>query len=280
MSAFEERDERRDSKISLDNMGDRAPTITDGAITPMSLEEGPTEMVDLSKYTAGAFGDDMFNSETPENRNLLWRQDLRIIPLSAFIYLLCYLDRSNIGNARIMNLEEGDDLETELGISDDMYILSLMLFLIAFALFEVPSNYCLKLVTPSKWIAFLMVSWGAVTTATGGVNNFQSLMATRFFLGFFEAGLFPGLVYYLTFWYRSDERSLRVALIMASSTLAGAFGGAIAYGISYMNKVGGLAAWRWLFILGMFILRVRITAAGPLYKMQIDGRCSMGHDAS
>lgn len=81
-----------------------------------------------------------------------------------------------------------------------------------------------------KWIAFLMMGWGAVTTATGGVKSYPALMATRFLLGAFEAGLFPGLVYYLTFWYRSDERSLRVALIMASSTLAGAFGGAIAYG--------------------------------------------------
>lgn len=75
-----------------------------------------------------------------------------------------------------------------------------------------------------------MMSWGAVTIGTGGVRNYPGLVATRFLLGVFEAGLFPGLVYYLTFWYRSDERSLRVALIMASSTLAGAFGGAIAYG--------------------------------------------------
>lgn len=62
-------------------------------------------------------------------------------------------------------------------------------------------------------------------------------------------GLFPGLVYYLTFWYKTDERSLRVALILASATLAGAFGGAIAYGVGHMNGTHGLAAWRWLFIL-------------------------------
>jgi MFS family permease len=86
-----------------------------------------------------------------------------------------------------------------------------------------------------------MFSWGAITIATGGVKSYSSLMATRFLLGLFEAGLFPGLVYYLTFWYRSDERSLRVALIMASSTLAGAFGGAIAYGelqkLCYLNDM-------------------------------------------
>lgn len=64
-----------------------------------------------------------------------------------------------------------------------------------------------------------------------------------------EAGLFPGLVYYLTFWYRNSERSMRVALILASATLAGAFGGAIAYGVGHMNQTHGLSAWRWLFII-------------------------------
>ncbi|CCX32056.1 major facilitator superfamily domain-containing protein [Pyronema domesticum] len=240
-------DERRDSKISNVSAG-RASSIASTAITPMSLEDGPSGEIDMSKYGV-AFGDDLYDSNTPENRRLLWRQDLRIIPLSAFISLLCYLDRSNIGNARIMNTETGHDLETELKITDDQYVISLMLFLIAYALFEVPSNYYLKLMTPSKWIAFLMFSWGAITIGTGAVKNFPVLVVTRFLLGVFEAGLFPGLVYYLTFWYRSDERSLRVAIIMASSTLAGAFGGAIAYGISFMNQTGGLTGWRWLFIL-------------------------------
>lgn len=103
----------------------------------------------MTKFTATAFGVDLYNSHTPENRRILWKQDLRIVPLSAFIYLLCYLDRSNIANARIMNTETNNDLLSELDLTDDDYIISLMLFLIAFAVFEVPSNYFLKLVTPS-----------------------------------------------------------------------------------------------------------------------------------
>lgn len=98
-------------------------------------------------------------------------------------------------------------------------------------------------------MAFLMMCWGAVTIGTYGVRDFAGLTVTRFLLGLFEAGLFPGMVYYMTFWYRVDERSIRVAIIIASATLAGAFGGAIAYGISHMNQVRGLSAWRWLFIL-------------------------------
>ncbi|KAL4877305.1 major facilitator superfamily domain-containing protein [Aspergillus karnatakaensis] len=180
---------------------------------------------------------------------LVWKQDLHIVPLSAFIYLLCYLDRSNIGNARIMNQEMGNDLLTETNMSSYEYTIALMVFLIAYALFEVPSNFFLKKLRPSRWIAFLMLSWGAVTMGLGGVHNYAQVTGLRFLLGVMEAGLFPGLIYFLTFWYRTSERSLRVAIILASATLAGAFGGAIAYGIAHMNQVHGYSGWRWLFII-------------------------------
>ncbi|KAI0187491.1 major facilitator superfamily domain-containing protein [Astrocystis sublimbata] len=148
-----------------------------------------------------------------EVRALLRRQDKRIIPLSATIYFLAYLDRSNIGNARV------------------------------------PSNILLKKFRPSRWLAFLMGSWGLITIGLGGVRSYPQITGVRFLLGVFEAGLFPGLVYYLTFWYRTDERSVRVAFILSSATLAGAFGGAIAYGVGNINQVHGLSGWRWLFIL-------------------------------
>ncbi|OBT82784.1 hypothetical protein VE02_09275 [Pseudogymnoascus sp. 03VT05] len=183
------------------------------------------------------------------HKSLLWKQDIRIIPLCAFIYLLCYLDRSNIGNAKTLNATVKHDLLAETGMSNYEYLIALMIFLIAYGIFEVPSNYFLKKFTPSKWIAMLMFSWGALTIGLGGSGNFATVTAIRFFLGAFEAGLFPGLVYYITFWYRTEERSLRVAFILASATIAGAFGGALAFGIGHMDDVGGLAAWRWLFII-------------------------------
>ncbi|KAF5027615.1 hypothetical protein F66182_286 [Fusarium sp. NRRL 66182] len=177
-------------------------------------------------------------------RILVRKQDARIIPLAAGIYLLCYLDRSNIGNARVLNYTTGHDLLTETSMSNYDYTIALMVFLIAYGLFEVPSNYFLKKMKPSRWIAFLMFSWGTVTTCLGAANSYASVTVLRFLLG-----LFPGLIYYLTFWYKPEERSVRVATILASATLAGAFGGAIDYGVGHMNQVNGLAGWRWLFIL-------------------------------
>lgn len=149
-----------------------------------------------------------------------------------------------------MNTTTHNDLMTETGLSDYQYTISLMLFLIAYGAFEAPSNMLLKQLRPSRWIAFLMVAWGALTISLGASTNPATLMALRFLLGVFEAGLFPGLVYYLTFWYRADERSMRVAWILASATLAGAFGGAIANGVGRLNQVvRGVSGWRWLFYL-------------------------------
>ncbi|KAL1744287.1 major facilitator superfamily domain-containing protein [Schizophyllum fasciatum] len=210
-------------------------------------EKQPPEESTSEVASTEAEEDNQF--DTPEDRRLLRKTDLRIVPLSAFIYLLCNLDRSNIGNAKIMNKEAGHDLMTELPLTSYEYTISLMIFFLAYGLFEVPSNILLKRLKPSRWIAFLMFAWGSVTIGLGGVQSYASLAVVRLLLGIFEAGLFPGLVYYLTFWYRPEERSLRVALILASATLAGAFGGAIAYGVSHMDYLHGLSAWRWLFIL-------------------------------
>ncbi|CAD6593337.1 MAG: hypothetical protein ASARMPREDX12_007091 [Alectoria sarmentosa] len=159
------------------------------------------------------------------------------------------------GNAQILNSESGDDLLQQTKISPHqysghgLYSIVLTLFYISYSLFEVPSNYYLKRVGPSKWIAFIMFCWGVLTIGSSGVTNFSSLAVTRLLLGIFEAGMYPGLVFYLTFWYRPEERSLRIAIFLASASLAGAFGGSIAYAVGHMNGVAGLVAWRWLFIL-------------------------------
>lgn len=133
-----------------------------------------------------------FGHNTPCERRLLLKQDLRILPLSAGIYLLCYLDRSNIGNAKLLNQDSDDDLLSDTSMTNHQYTIALMAFLIAYALFEVPSNYMLKRMRPSRWIAVLMLSWGAMTMGLGGTKNFAGVTAVRFFLGVFEAGLFPG----------------------------------------------------------------------------------------
>src|SRR4051812_23640091 len=94
-----------------------------------------------------------------------------------------------------------------------------------------------------------MVLWGIVATLLGVCTNYAGFLAARFFLGVAESGLFPGVVFYLSMWYKRTETHYRVALFFSAASLAGAFGGILAYGIGFMDGVGGLKGWRWIFIL-------------------------------
>ena len=116
------------------------------------------------------------------------------MPLCAFIYLLNYLDRGNIGAARIMNEETGDDILTATGTTSQGYATAVSLFSLAYATFEVPSNLIMKrYVRPSLWLAILLFGWGAVTVGFTGVQTYPQVVVLRFLIGVFEAGFYPGI---------------------------------------------------------------------------------------
>jgi MFS family permease len=120
---------------------------------------------------------------------------------------------------------------------------------VTYLLFEVPSNLVLKLFTPRRWLAFIAAAWGIIATLTGLVNSYGSLLACRLLLGVVEAGLFPGLTVYLTFFYTKRELALRVGYLFVSAAVAGALGGLLAYGIGHMDGVRGMSGWRWIMII-------------------------------
>ncbi|KAK4155740.1 major facilitator superfamily domain-containing protein [Chaetomidium leptoderma] len=174
---------------------------------------------------------------------ILRKMDLRLIPMLALLYLLSFLDRGNIGNAKIEGLQE------DLNLTDGQYNWCLTAFFFPYAAFEVPSNLMLKKVRPSIWLPSIMVAWGFVMTLMGIVHNYTGLLTARFFLGVTEAGLFPGVAYYLTNWYKRDEIQLRQALFFSAASVAGAFSGLLAFAIGKMDGVAGLHGWQWIFIL-------------------------------
>ncbi|KAG1734029.1 MFS general substrate transporter [Suillus paluster] len=169
--------------------------------------------------------------------------DMRTVPWLSFLYLLCFLDRTSIGNAKLYSME------TSLGLSDTQYLICLTVFFISYALFEVPSNVVLKRLRPSVWLSVLMILWGVMMTVQGLVHNYSGLLVMRFMLGAFEAGLFPGVTYYLSCWYKRSEFGIRAAIFFSAATISGAFGGLLAVGISKMNGIGGKPAWSWIFII-------------------------------
>ncbi|PVI04227.1 MFS general substrate transporter [Periconia macrospinosa] len=180
-------------------------------------------------------------------RRLLRKLDLRLIPMICWIYLMNFMDRVNIGNARLY------DLEKELGMTGSDYNLAVAVLFITYCLFETPSNMIIKKLKPARYLAGLMFCWGLVATFSAFVNNLAALIACRLLLGTFEAGLFPGILLYQTIFYNKRQISLRNAYFYATSAAAGAIGGLVAYGIGEMDNNGagtaGWRAWRWIILI-------------------------------
>ncbi|CAG8949015.1 hypothetical protein HYFRA_00002143 [Hymenoscyphus fraxineus] len=183
------------------------------------------------------------DTEGISEKALLRKLDWKLLPGLTLLYLLSFLDRSNVGNARI------DGLATDLHITGNQYLFTLTIYFIGYVLFEIPCNIVLKRTTPKIWLPTLMLAWGIVATLMGVSQNLAGFLAARFFLGVTESGLFPGVVFYLSMWYKRTETHYRVALFFSAASLAGAFGGILAYGIGFMRGTGGLGGWRWIFIL-------------------------------
>ncbi|KFY64761.1 hypothetical protein V496_03048 [Pseudogymnoascus sp. VKM F-4515 (FW-2607)] len=173
----------------------------------------------------------------------LRKMDIRLIPVLTVLYLLSFLDRGNIGNANIQGLS------VDLGLSGAEYNLCLTVFFFTYCFFEIPSNLLLKKLRPSIYLPSIMVLWGTCTVCLGVVQNYHGLLAVRIILGAAEAGLYPGVAYYLTMWYCAAEMQWRQGLFYSGASIAGAFSGLLAYGIGNMDGVGGYEGWRWIFIL-------------------------------
>ncbi|KAF4450507.1 MFS general substrate transporter [Fusarium austroafricanum] len=176
--------------------------------------------------------------------NVLWKIDIRIIPILMVLYILSYIDRANIGNAKIEGMVE------DLGLSSTQYNTVLSIFFVTYILCEIPSNYILERwfeKRPSLWIGIITVLWGV--SQHGVVHNYGGIMAARLLMGVFEAGLFPGAIAFLTKWYTKFELATRLAIFYVGSALAGAFSGLLAFAIAKMDGVAGLEGWRWIFII-------------------------------
>ncbi|KAN0068564.1 Major facilitator superfamily domain containing protein [Elaphomyces granulatus] len=196
--------------------------------------------------------------ETKIDGQLLWKLDLVLIPWLSLLYLCSFLDRTNIGNAKL------DGLQEDLHMSDGQYNAALTIFFVSYSVFEPITNILLRWTRPSIFIPTIMVLWvsralflltipppeqGICMMAMGFVRNFSGLMATRWFLGLAEAGLFPGVGYYLSCWYKRSELGVRMAIFFSAAALAGSFGGLLAAAITNMDGMGGRPGWAWIFIL-------------------------------
>ncbi|KAI3329765.1 major facilitator superfamily domain-containing protein [Ustulina deusta] len=188
-------------------------------------------------------------------KKLLRKCDLHVLPPITFIFFLAFLDRTNIGNAKIQGLTK------DLNLTGHDYNIALFVFFVPYILFEVPSNIIIKRVAPSTWLSLVMVLWGIATIGQGLVKNVGGLIATRFLLGIFEAGVFPGCAYLISMYYKRFELQWRMSIFFCAAILSGAVSGLLAYGIANLGGVGGYGAWRWIFIIeGLFTVLVGVVS--------------------
>jgi MFS family permease len=168
--------------------------------------------------------------------------DVRLLPFLFLCYILAYLDRVNVGFAKLQMLKE-------LSMSDAAFATGAGIFFIGYFFFEVPSNVLLKKFGARMWIARIMISWGVISACMIFVKGEWSFYGMRFLLGLAEAGFFPGVIFYLTLWYPSKLRASRTAWFVAAIAVSGVVGNPISGWI--MDKLSGamnLAGWQWLFL--------------------------------
>ncbi|GAB1217227.1 hypothetical protein ATERTT37_006463 [Aspergillus terreus] len=177
-------------------------------------------------------------------KRLVRKIDLHLISSLFLLFIFNILDRSNIANARLGGLQE------DLGLSDSQYQTAVAIMFVGYLLGQVPSNIVLTRIKPSLYIPAAIFVWGGISMCMAAVQNFAGIVCVRVFLGFAESPFFPGALLLISSWYKPSEIAVRVALVYCGNTIANGFGGLIAAGIlSGLDGKGGLAGWRWLFII-------------------------------
>ncbi|KAF9259714.1 MFS general substrate transporter [Marasmius fiardii PR-910] len=222
------------------------PRTTSEKLSRTSPEEGSNSKGSFTEYHEHALGedvvtDDQVNFDRKAEAKLRMKIDLMVVPTVSLLYLFCFIDRANIGNARLAGLE------TDLALTGNDYNAILSVFYISYIIFEIPSNIICKKVGPGWFLPTISFLFGVTSLGTAFVNDMGAACGVRFLLGVFEAGMLPGIAYYMSRWYRRSELAFRLSLYIAMAPLAGAFGGLLASAILSLDHFGSLHRWRMIF---------------------------------
>lgn len=166
----------------------------------------------------------------------------RVIPFLFLLYIVAYLDRVNVSFAALQ-------MKQDLHFSDEVYGVGAGIFFLGYFLFEIPSNLVMERVGARIWIARIMILWGVLAAAMAFVNSALSFNGMRFLLGVGEAGFFPGMILYLTYWFPATERARAIAFFMTATALSNVVGGPVSTQLLRLQGLAGLSGWQWLFVL-------------------------------
>ncbi|KAK0482181.1 MFS general substrate transporter [Armillaria novae-zelandiae] len=243
----------------------------------MSLHNGSIESKEGNVEDPVVLKDEQVLSQYTfaETKKILQRVDLHLLPLLMLAYLLKNLDSNIVSYVKTINTGKATNILKELHMTTDEYGYLSTIFTCTFLAFEVPSNLILKWSTPRLHFCRIIFFWSVVACCHAAAKNKGGLYAARAFLGAFEAGLFPGILLQMTFWYRPDELAFRMAMITILGQFSNILDALIAYGLAYIDGRHGLSGWQWAFIivgcLG-FVLTAFIFLFLPDYPDSPQGR--------
>ncbi|GJN67885.1 hypothetical protein PLICBS_001927 [Purpureocillium lilacinum] len=175
--------------------------------------------------------------------------DLRIIPAFWILYFLCSAIRSNIGIAQTMNKKDGHDLMTLLGLTPKDVSTALALFYVSYVIFDFPSNLIMSKLSPRAWMARIVFATGLVGACFAAVQDAWSVKLLRFLLGMVIAGMWPGMAFYLTLFYPPSRTGKRIGMYFTAAQVSAAVVGLVSAGFQLMDGTGGLAGFRWMFLI-------------------------------
>ncbi|HEY4211769.1 MAG TPA: MFS transporter [Steroidobacteraceae bacterium] len=192
---------------------------------------------------AGAVGEQhAHTAQAAAGEAILAKVRWRLLPFLILLFIVSYLDRVNVSFAKLT-------MDQALGISDAVYAFGAGIFFIGYFFFEIPSNLILARVGARRWIARIMLTWGVVSAATAFITGARGFITMRLLLGVAEAGFFPGILLYLTYWFPDRERARVIGLFMVALPLTGLIGSPASSALLGMNGALGLQGWQWLLLL-------------------------------
>ncbi|KAI1616636.1 phthalate transporter [Exophiala viscosa] len=212
--------------------------------TKMAAVNVPDDRVEFAMKEG--LDDDAALQFTPaQEKKIVRKVDLRLAVTLGALYCISLLDRTNLGSASIAGMQTGLGMNAK----NNAYTIVSLVFFISYTLFQVPAVVLIRTVGPRNFLTFIVLAWGAVMIGFGFVPSWEVMCVLRIILGALEAGFYPGCVYLLSTWYPRFDLQKRNALFYLIGSMAGGFGGILAYGLMQMDGLAGLSGWRWIFII-------------------------------
>jgi MFS family permease len=217
----------------------------------MSSEKNETvpEVASHSSLEDGIVANGGHEHDAAFEKKVLRKVDFWLVGFYSVVYIFRVIDSSNYSNAAIINLERGTGIKKELHFSPSQWAWTLSIFSYSYLFFEPTNTLLLKKFRPSRWMFVLILAWGICACSVAAVQNFKGMMVARFMIGMAEAGFYPAVLYHMSFWYKPTEMPWRIALFYSVGQISSALSGLLAFAIGYMDGLGHLAGWRWLFLL-------------------------------